>query len=40
LTDFGDYDLTYFVAKFKAVFEATNYMDHYTARMRAQVLVA
>lgn len=33
LTDFGDHDVQFFVDKFKAVFDATQYPHHYASRM-------
>lgn len=33
LTDFGDYDIQFFLGKFKAVFDATQYPHHYASRM-------
>lgn len=33
LTDFGDHDVQFFLDKFKAVFDATQYPHHYASRM-------
>ncbi len=33
LTDFGDHDLNYYLAKFKDVFDATQYAEHYAIKM-------
>jgi len=33
LTDFGDHDIQFFLDKFKAVFDATQYPHHYASRM-------
>ncbi|WP_424680895.1 AAA family ATPase [Frateuria sp. YIM B11624] len=33
LTDFGDYDVTYYLNKFRLVFDQTQHMDHYRAML-------
>lgn len=37
LTDFGDYDVAYYLSKFKAVFDATRYADHYAIKMGERI---
>lgn len=38
VTDYGDHDVQYYLDKFKAVFDATHYTDHYRTRMGEQAV--